>query len=68
VRAVAETKKDSEAPGLFSIVKYAAIGALVVGGAVAVSSLVTTVKKGKEPVRYYADLYRDQQRGKRRTA
>lgn len=50
---------------LGSILKYGAIGALVVGGALAASSLFTTVKKGKEPVRYYADLYREQ-RGRAR--
>lgn len=43
-----------------SILKFGAIGALVIGGAVAASSLFATVKKGKEPVRYYADLYREQ--------
>jgi hypothetical protein len=48
-----------------SILKFGAIGALVIGGAVAASSLFTTVKKGKEPVRYYADLYREQSRGRR---
>ena len=49
-----------------SILKFGAIGALVIGGAVAASSLFTTVKKGREPVRYYADLYREQTAHSRR--
>jgi len=42
-----------------SALTYGVIGALVLGGAFAASSLFTTVKKGKEPVRYYMNLYRD---------
>lgn len=40
------------------IMKYAAIGILVIGGAVAVTSLATTVKRGKDPIEHYTGLYR----------
>lgn len=43
---------------LFGILKYGLIGVLALGGVVAISSVVSNVRKGRDPVEPYAGLYR----------
>ena len=57
-------KKAGEAAlDVFKIAKWGAIGALAIGGIFALTSLVSTVRKGREPASYYTGLYRGLRRG-----
>lgn len=56
-------KRGAEGTGealsdITKVLKYGMIGVLVIGGAVVVSSLASTMKKGKDPIEHYAGLYR----------
>jgi len=56
-------KRGAEGAGeavtdVFKIVKYAAIGVLVIGGAVALTSVASHLRKGTDPIEKYAGLAR----------
>ncbi len=55
-------RKDPSVTGgfqdLLKILKWGLIGILGIGGVVALSSVVSNVRKGRDPVEHYAGLYR----------
>jgi hypothetical protein len=57
-----DPRKDPTITGAFGelgkIFKYVLIGGLAIGGAVAISSVVANLKKGRDPVEHYVGLYR----------